>query len=109
MLLYSAALVGVLGATGACELTSRHTGSFVYHLAFLDTLVRAIGKRAHVFHSITFFSSQCVLGSTTGYAPCFLPERQSQAGSIQHDIIQDPSSDTQASFVACCAAPHRYT
>jgi len=43
-----AALVGVLGATGAY------------------TLVRAIGKRAHVFHSITFFSSQCVLGSTTG-------------------------------------------
>jgi len=43
-----AALVGVLGATGAF------------------TLIRGIGKRAHVFHSMTFFSSQCVIGSTIG-------------------------------------------
>jgi len=41
-------LIGVLGATGAY------------------TLIRAIGKRAHTFHSITFFSVNCVLGSTLG-------------------------------------------
>jgi len=41
-------LIGVLGATGAY------------------TLIRAIGKRAHTFHSITFFSVNCVLCSTLG-------------------------------------------
>ncbi|KAI0048180.1 DUF6-domain-containing protein, partial [Auriscalpium vulgare] len=37
------ALIGVLGATGAY------------------TSIRAIGKRAHPLHSLTFFSSQCVV------------------------------------------------
>ncbi|KAF8495942.1 drug/metabolite transporter [Russula emetica] len=41
-------LIGVLGATGAY------------------TLIRAIGKRAHTFHSIAFFSFNCVLVSTLG-------------------------------------------
>ncbi|KAI0247429.1 hypothetical protein BJV78DRAFT_1157203 [Lactifluus subvellereus] len=48
MVSVSAGLVGVLGATGAY------------------TLIRGIGKRAHIFHAMTFFSSQCVLGSTAG-------------------------------------------
>ncbi|KAI0247427.1 hypothetical protein BJV78DRAFT_1364195 [Lactifluus subvellereus] len=46
MLSVSAALIGVLGATGTY------------------TLLRAIGKRAHTLHSLSFFSSQCVLIST---------------------------------------------
>ncbi|KAI0274065.1 EamA-like transporter family-domain-containing protein [Russula aff. rugulosa BPL654] len=41
-------LIGVLGMTVAY------------------TLIRAIGKRAHTFHSIVFFSFSCVLGSTLG-------------------------------------------
>ena len=45
------------------------TGSLVYHFSSIDTIIRGIGKRAHVFHAMTFFSSQCVLGSTLGYAP----------------------------------------
>ncbi|KAH8981193.1 drug/metabolite transporter superfamily [Lactarius hatsudake] len=49
MLSVVAALIGVLGATGAY------------------TSLRAIGKRAHTLHSITFFSTQCVLASTAGY------------------------------------------
>ncbi|KAH9008780.1 hypothetical protein EDB84DRAFT_1549747 [Lactarius hengduanensis] len=48
MLSISAALIGVLGATGTY------------------TILRAIGKRAHVLHSLTFFSSQSVLVSTLG-------------------------------------------
>ncbi|KAF8259029.1 drug/metabolite transporter superfamily [Lactarius quietus] len=43
-----AALIGVVGSTGAY------------------TLIRGIGKRAHVLHSMMFFSSQCVLASTLG-------------------------------------------
>ncbi|KAH9984536.1 hypothetical protein BJV77DRAFT_1037055 [Russula vinacea] len=41
-------LIGVLGATAAY------------------TTLRAIGKRAHTLHSLVFFSSSCVLGSTVG-------------------------------------------
>jgi len=41
-------LLGVLGATGAY------------------TLLRAIGKQAHTLHSLVFFSTSCVLGSTAG-------------------------------------------
>ncbi|KAI0300666.1 hypothetical protein B0F90DRAFT_1629305 [Multifurca ochricompacta] len=48
MLSIIAALIGVLGATGAY------------------TCLRAIGKRAHTIHSLTFFSSQCILASTIG-------------------------------------------
>ncbi|KAI0262063.1 hypothetical protein BC834DRAFT_892921 [Gloeopeniophorella convolvens] len=48
MLSVIAALIGVLGATGAY------------------TSLRAIGKKAHPLHSLTFFSSQCVLVSTIG-------------------------------------------
>ncbi|KAI5119682.1 hypothetical protein M0805_009626 [Coniferiporia weirii] len=42
------ALIGVLGATGAY------------------TSLRAIGKRAHTLHSLTFFSSQCVIAAIVG-------------------------------------------
>ena len=34
---------------------------------FSDTLIRAIGKRAHAMHCVTFFSSQSVLVSMIGY------------------------------------------
>ncbi|KAF8267003.1 drug/metabolite transporter [Lactarius quietus] len=43
-----AALIGVVGSTGAY------------------TLIRGIRKRAHVLHSMMFFSSHCVLASTLG-------------------------------------------
>ncbi|KAH9008781.1 hypothetical protein EDB84DRAFT_1549771, partial [Lactarius hengduanensis] len=43
------------------------------------TLIRAIGKRAHVLHSMMSFSSQCVLGSTLGMilfkVPIVVPTR----------------------------------
>jgi len=48
MMSVTAALIGVLGATGTY------------------TVLRAIGKRAHVLHSLAFFSSQSVLVSTLG-------------------------------------------
>ncbi|KAI9450018.1 hypothetical protein BJY52DRAFT_1419736 [Lactarius psammicola] len=48
MLSVIAALIGVVGATGAF------------------TLIRAIGQRVHVLQSMTAYSSQCVLGSTLG-------------------------------------------
>ncbi|KAH8986202.1 integral membrane protein DUF6 [Lactarius akahatsu] len=61
MLSVIAALIGVAGATGAY------------------TLIRAIGKRAHVLHSMMSFSSQCVLGSTLGMilfkVPIVVPTR----------------------------------
>lgn len=41
-------MVGVLGATGAY------------------TSIRAIGKRAHPLHSLTSFSSQCIIASSVG-------------------------------------------
>lgn len=41
-------------------------------LLHTDTLIRAIGKRADTFHSIAFFSFNCVLGSSLGYV--FKPE-----------------------------------
>ncbi|KAF8258681.1 hypothetical protein EI94DRAFT_1834861 [Lactarius quietus] len=55
------ALVGVVGATGAY------------------TTLRSIGKRAHVLHSMTSYSSQCVLASTIGMIlfkqPLVIPTR----------------------------------
>ena len=39
-----------------------------YSFTSTDTLIRAIGKRAHPLHSMVFFSMKCVLGSTIGYA-----------------------------------------
>ncbi|KAF8258680.1 hypothetical protein EI94DRAFT_1753930 [Lactarius quietus] len=44
----AAALMGVLSATATF------------------TVLRAIGKRAHILHCLTFFASQCLLGSTLG-------------------------------------------
>ncbi|KAH9051559.1 integral membrane protein DUF6 [Lactarius deliciosus] len=61
MLSVIAALIGVVGATGAY------------------TLIRAIGKRAHVLHSMMSFSLQSVLGSTLGMivfkVPIVVPTR----------------------------------
>jgi len=48
MISVMAALVGVLGSTGSY------------------TLLRAIGKRAHALHVLSFFSLQCILVSTIG-------------------------------------------
>jgi hypothetical protein len=63
----SIGLIGVLGATGACECALLRFPPSI-SLTPTDTLIRAIGKRAHTFHSIAFFSFNCVLGSTLGYA-----------------------------------------
>ncbi|KAI9450020.1 hypothetical protein BJY52DRAFT_1304879 [Lactarius psammicola] len=61
MLSVIAALIGVVGAT----------------VAF--TLIRLIGQRVHVLHSMTAYSSQCVLGSTLGMilfkVPLVMPTR----------------------------------
>ena len=62
--------MGVVGATGACE-TCLQCCIFHSQRLFADTLIRRIGKRAHVLHVMTSFSSQSVLASTLGYA---LPE-----------------------------------
>ena len=42
--------------------------SMYFSFTLTDTTLRAIGKRAHTLHSLVFFSSSCVLGSTVGYA-----------------------------------------
>ena len=43
------------------------TGIINQALFFLaDTTIRAIGKRAHPMHSVTFFSSMCVVVSIVG-------------------------------------------
>jgi hypothetical protein len=66
-----------MGMTGACECVFLRF-SQSSSLSPTDTLIRAIGKRAHTFHSIMFFSFSCVLGSALGYAStepefsCFL-------------------------------------
>lgn len=65
MLSVLAALVGVLGATGTY------------------TILCAIGKKAHILHSLAFFSSQSVLVSTLGIIlfriPSVIPTRISGA------------------------------
>ena len=65
--LCSIGLLGVLGATGTCECSFRRL-SLPFTSIPIDTLIRAIGKRAHALHSLVFFSVSCVLGSTAGYA-----------------------------------------
>lgn len=61
MISIAAALIGVLGATA------------------MFTVLRAIGKRAHILQSLNFFASQCVLGSTLGMVlfkvPLVVPTR----------------------------------
>ena len=65
--------------TGACERAFLRFPRSI-SLTLTDTFIRAIGKRAHTFHSILFFSFSSVLGSTLGYASteheftCFLME-----------------------------------
>ena len=52
----SIALLGVLGATGAY------------------TSLRAIGKRAHTLHSMTYFSAMSVVVAAVGCASFYLPQ-----------------------------------
>jgi hypothetical protein len=68
---HRAALIGVLGGTGSCESSSRPPSQspLVYPPVLTDTLLRAIGKRAHALHVLSFFASQCVLISTIGCVP----------------------------------------
>ena len=108
MLLYSAALAGVLGATGACKLASRCNWitclSFLFHRYYhpwdRETRTRFSRHDVLLFAVCAWFHVRV--------CTCFLPEEQSEFRPLQHDIIQDPSCDTQTSFVACCAASHRY-
>jgi hypothetical protein len=60
--------VGVLGAIGTCKFsTCLRASPFVILLP--DTLLRAIGKRAHALHALSFFASQSVLVSTSRCVP----------------------------------------
>lgn len=68
--LYSVGLIGVVGATGACGppfyyVSTPNLLSLICIVA--DTIIRGIGKRAHVLHFMMSFSSQCVLACTLGY------------------------------------------
>ena len=67
ILLHSIGLVGVLGSTCGCECAFLYFHLNIF-LTLTVTLIRAIGTRAHTFHSIMFFSFNCVLGSILGYA-----------------------------------------
>ena len=62
----SVALIGVLGATGACTCSpfDARISPFIASHYFADTTIRAIGKRAHPLHNLVSFSSQCVIVST---------------------------------------------
>jgi len=60
--------VGVLGATGTFKCAAFYRLLCIYPFTPTDTLLRAIGKRAHTLHSLAFFSSICVVLSTVGYA-----------------------------------------
>lgn len=59
------ALLGVVGATGACE-QLRPASVFRTHACSKDISLRSIGKRAHALNSIVSFSMQCVIASTIG-------------------------------------------
>lgn len=54
------ALVGVAGASGACK-SGLNCSEWVTDE--LDTTIRAIGKRAHPLHSISYFAMWCTLVS----------------------------------------------
>ena len=60
-------LFGVLGATCTCNVLI-FAFYRIYPFTSTDTLLRAIGKRAHPIHSMVFFSLNCVLASTVMYA-----------------------------------------
>ncbi len=49
--------------------SARVVVSLVYPPTSTDTLLRAIGKRAHALHVLSFFASQCILISTIAYVP----------------------------------------
>ena len=40
--------------------------AFIFSFTPTDTALRAIGKQAHMLHSLVFYSFSCVLGSTVG-------------------------------------------
>ncbi len=61
---YRVALLGVFGATGACPCWISSPQNWVYWIPRSDTTLRAIGRRAHPLHSMSFFSGICVLNAS---------------------------------------------
>lgn len=63
------ALLGVCGASGACEYDRlkrnryRHIAKSLVSCFLIDVAIRAIGHRAKPFHSISYFSFYCVVVS----------------------------------------------
>jgi hypothetical protein len=57
---------------------SHLSATWIYALSsfLVDTILRAIGKRAHSLHSLAYFSLQSVIFSTIGYVPPFLLKGQ---------------------------------
>jgi hypothetical protein len=66
--LHSAGLISALGSTSSCESGLCHLSASIY-LVSLDTLLRAIGKRAHPLHILAYLSSECVVISAMWYVP----------------------------------------
>ena len=64
-----------------------------FTLTRTDTLLRAIGKRAHTLHSLVFYSSSCVFGSTAGYA------------SISTPLLPNEPLDTYSSMIIFKISP----
>lgn len=85
--LYSIALLGVLGATGACKQPRLSSYLTRVNLIDPDTTLRAIGKRAHPLHAMTSFSAQCVVVSIIGYV--FQPN---SVASPTVDVVTRPIS-----------------
>jgi drug/metabolite transporter (DMT)-like permease len=66
MLSVAAALIGVLGLTGVCELDSCRVSTHYISLTFISVLsLRAIGDRAHILHPVASFSSLCAVVSAS--------------------------------------------
>lgn len=67
---YRVALIGVLGATGACEPSFIQSNFFRPMWFIIDTSLRAIGKRAHPLHSLVMFSFYSVVVASIGWGLC---------------------------------------
>lgn len=80
-------LIGVMGATTACECASLDYLACFYFFTPTDTLLRAIGKRAHTLHSLVFYSSSCVVGSTAGYVFIWTPLLSKEPLDIHSSMI----------------------
>lgn len=66
----SVALVGVLGATGACEfLVISFCSSLGLLMLLSDTSTRAIGSRTHPLHNLVAFSTLSVALASIAYVP----------------------------------------